>query len=54
MCAKNYYSIFDFINFNFENDLVLKTANKLESDFELKNDPGKILQIIINIKNDKL
>jgi hypothetical protein len=52
ICAKNYNSIYDFINFNFESDLVLKTPQKIGSDFELKNEPGKILPIIINIINE--
>ncbi|MEK0419541.1 MAG: hypothetical protein RIQ65_234, partial [Pseudomonadota bacterium] len=31
-----------------------KTPEKYGSDFMLKNDPGKILPIIISIKNKKL
>ena len=54
ICGKNYNSITDFINFNFEYDLVLKTPEKFESGFKLKNDPGKILPIIINIVNKQL
>ena len=54
ICGKNYKSISDFINFNFEYDLVLKTPEKFGSGFQLKNDPGKILPIIINIVNRQL
>jgi len=52
-CGKNYNSITNFINFNYEYDLVLKNLEKFGSGFKLKNDPGKILPIIINIINSE-
>jgi len=49
-CAGRYNSATDFINYNFANDLVLNTPTKNDYNarFSLKNDPGKILPVIIN------
>jgi hypothetical protein len=51
MCLKKYENAKEFINFNFANELVLQSpeVNDYNTSFILKNDPGKILPIIINI-----
>ena len=51
ICSKKYQSIKEFINFNFGINLVLKSPEKIANTFKLYNDPGKILPIIISLKN---
>ena len=54
ICTRKYSSAYDFINYNFSEDLVITTPKKddLSNKFSLKNEPGKILPIIINL-NEK-
>jgi hypothetical protein len=51
ICSKKYHSIKEFLNFNFGINLVLKSPEKINNYFKLYNEPGKILPIIVNLKN---
>lgn len=53
ICERKYNYARDFINYNFSDELVVSTPSKDEygNGFSLKNDPGKILPIIINLNS---
>ena len=53
ICDRKYNYARDFINYNFSDDLVVSTPTKDEigNGFSLKNDPGKILPIIIKLNS---
>lgn len=52
ICNRRYNTSLDFINYNFAEDLVIKTPERgfYTSNFKLNNEPGKVLPILINVK----
>jgi hypothetical protein len=54
ICERKYNYARDFIMYNFSEDLVLSTPtkDKYGNGFSLKNDPGKILPIIIRLNSE--